>query len=792
MHSACKTLVGLFEVPSGAITCLDSSGQTLFLGTDGGRVCRYRVEPNEASASSAIHEDWEEEDPSYSRYLTYVELDQQLEPTAKRRIGQVLLDNAFNRLFVLCEGIVSVHDPGTLRRLGVLDDARGAHSIALNAPTYPAPSPTHCICAAVKKRILVFSYGPDPEGAVSLLTEPLMMPQMAATLGWLDPTRVVAGFPKEYSLLNVVTGEAAHLAELTAPAPLVAQLDREVILRLGPNAMLIPADARAGEPSRQILQWDSEPAAFGLKHPFIVGVEKRGLAMYSMYTKEIVQRLSVPQGALFCSTCRSRGDALFLATAKKVYLLTLVSVDHQIQSLVQRMQVAQALALLERNPAPTERAQEERRGRLNVIAGARYLEKGRLEDAFGYFMAADLMDCRDLFVAFLPHLLAPSLAPHAPVFRLDASSKRMSVGSKEAPEPPHPPAAVPEASHCISDNFISLDLARASASASPPAPQTPSGPQFSFSQNPTGWPHVRPESQLSGSSAPGTPLASALEGPLRPTAPELDALAIQALCLTPEANRHVIAYLLRRKAAQKAAEFQAIDYALLWLYLKEQMHQEVDRLLRHPNACHVPDCAPLLEEREEFQYLAMLYMSKQRYPEAAVHLQRKFERIVVSRRARLLTPVNPPPKSPVTPQATLATLQGDVHPIFSATESTDLEYLRSVLEEYGPDVLRHRDSAGNTPLHYAVALVQSRPYMEKVVSVLVDSGADIHAANGAGISPLTMADTREAGLLRAVADFRRFFLGDASAPPAPPPPPKVKTPYLRALQDLDAHGTRSS
>lgn len=30
----------------------------------------------------------------------------------------------------------------------------------------------------------------------------------------------------------------------------------------------------------------------------------------------------------------------------------------------------------------------------------------------------------------------------------------------------------------------------------------------------------------------------------------------------------------------------------------------------------------------------------------------------------------------------------------------------------GPDVLRHRDSAGNTPLHYAVALIQSRPYME--------------------------------------------------------------------------------
>lgn len=54
----------------------------------------------------------------------------------------------------------------------------------------------------------------------------------------------------------MVTGEAAHLAELTAPAPLVAQLDREVILRLAqappivqtlpPPALHIPDEHTSG------------------------------------------------------------------------------------------------------------------------------------------------------------------------------------------------------------------------------------------------------------------------------------------------------------------------------------------------------------------------------------------------------------------------------------------------------------------------------------------------------------------------------------------------------------------
>eukprot|EP00667_Euglena_gracilis_P022625 EG_transcript_25247 len=261
MPSTCKSLIGLLEIPAGTITCMDSAENIFFVGTDGGRIYRYRVEPDEASCTDEDCE--EEEERRYSRYLTYVELDQQLEPSAKRRIGQLLLDHTFRRLFVLCEGIVTMHDSRTLKRLSLFEEARGAHCIAINAHAHPPGTTTHAICIAVKRRIMVFNYSAD-DAVVPLLNDPLMMPQLAATLGWLGPTRVCAGFPKEYSLLNVLTAEATHVAELASPSPLVTQLDKDVLLRLGTMAMLVSAEGLQ-EGNRYLIPWESEPAAFGFK-----------------------------------------------------------------------------------------------------------------------------------------------------------------------------------------------------------------------------------------------------------------------------------------------------------------------------------------------------------------------------------------------------------------------------------------------------------------------------------------------------------------------------------------------
>ena len=111
-----------------------------------------------------------------------------------------------------------------------------------------------------------------------------------------------------------------------------------------------------------------------------------------------------------------------------------------------------------------------------------------------------------------------------------------------------------------------------------------------------------------------------------------------------------------------------------------------------------------------------------------------------------------------------------------------MEYLKAVIEEYGKEVLGHKDSHGNTLLHYAMVQLDARPQMQKIVCFLVDAGADLHVANVEGVTPLQMASSQAAGLLKAVADMRLLFRGERPETPLRLlPPPKVKTPYLQKL-----------
>ena len=72
-------MIGLFEVAQGNVTCLDSTRNFLFLGTDVGRVYKYRIEPDDAAGGAATRNAEpsvdDEERRENTRYLSYVEID---------------------------------------------------------------------------------------------------------------------------------------------------------------------------------------------------------------------------------------------------------------------------------------------------------------------------------------------------------------------------------------------------------------------------------------------------------------------------------------------------------------------------------------------------------------------------------------------------------------------------------------------------------------------------------------------------------------------------------------------
>ena len=67
------------------------------------------------------------------------------------------------------------------------------------------------------------------------------------------------------------------------------------------------------------------------------------------------------------------------------------------------------------------------------------------------------------------------------------------------------------------------------------------------------------------------------------------------------------------------------------------------------------------------------------------------------------------------------------HPIHVAAEAGDLEHVRALLDA-DPSLVHRSDRSGGTPLHRAV--IGRAP---RVVALLLDRGADIHAVHGAGL-----------------------------------------------------------
>ena len=81
----------------------------------------------------------------------------------------------------------------------------------------------------------------------------------------------------------------------------------------------------------------------------------------------------------------------------------------------------------------------------------------------------------------------------------------------------------------------------------------------------------------------------------------------------------------------------------------------------------------------------------------------------------------------------------ELHSIFSAAKEGTVEDVRYFVERKNANV-NTRDEHGNASLHYATG---RNKHNMKVVQYLISQGADVHAKNCVGNTPLQVADTKE-------------------------------------------------
>eukprot|EP01060_Flectonema_neradi_P013450 TRINITY_DN2020_c3_g1_i1.p1 TRINITY_DN2020_c3_g1~~TRINITY_DN2020_c3_g1_i1.p1 ORF type:complete len:703 (+),score=109.42 TRINITY_DN2020_c3_g1_i1:63-2171(+) len=697
-----QRVVKLFTLPQGdgrkdTIASLDCKENVVYIGTNNGLLQKWRL-------------DQDSKDEDYvSRQLNQVQL-------KKRVVAQVITDPQWPRLFTLCDENVTVHSTEDLSRVfyitedgGKTSPLKGCICMAV-APVYRNK---HRICVATKKKLHLYNYQQDAaNGQPShFLFQVLVMPSSVCCLAFQGET-LCCGYMKEYSLLNCYSGEATGLFTLHNQQPIIKSLDSEHaalcnVGNLSIRVSLKDAERKTSPASnritRETIKWSSEPRSIGFKYPYVIGLLSDQVEIYSIYEGDIVQQLTNISGSILASVrCPGPSDNLCISTDRDVYMLVCADADSQVKQLVSKLMMTEAFDMLYRTSTGNEELDQERKQVTHVDAGFGFLFRGQPDSAFEHF-AATAIDVREILVHF-PELLPPNAKEEGGVLW----NWQPSISSNDT-------------SMTLEDRYIALLQDEA-------PPRQSQDEKESLSSN--------------GLGASDPQLIFALEATMKQT--------INLLVL----------FMSARQESSDALQQRCMGYASLVVAINHNNKEETYKLLANRSFCDLRECAPKLEESGLSRELALLYFSKQMYPEAAQALKVNDkisthcgEGIDCSR------------------STTREDLLTDLHEIYTAIESNEAEYVKRVLAA-DPNSIHLADSLGNTPFHHACAMstdadngiINDNDFMS-MIGVLLNKKSDPNVQNKFGLSPLDVASKASTRLWGFIISFIEVQqLCDAIAP----------------------------
>eukprot|EP01065_Artemidia_motanka_P028309 TRINITY_DN3359_c3_g1_i1.p1 TRINITY_DN3359_c3_g1~~TRINITY_DN3359_c3_g1_i1.p1 ORF type:complete len:848 (+),score=253.51 TRINITY_DN3359_c3_g1_i1:128-2545(+) len=766
-------VVHLFELLDGeqrasakraSITALDCAGQCVFLGTSSGQLQKWLVAAD---------------GPEYvTRFLKQV----QLSRTAPVRLLQI--DPVWPRFFALCDESVTQHNTEDLSVTLTLADAHGktlrsCHCMAVS----PVHRGIHRVCVATRKMLVLFTYRIAPTDSAKVFQE-LQLPSPAQDLAFMNEV-IWCGYTKEYGFLNCYSGISTGLYPLSGgqqPSLHLLSSEQIVLTRIGSVSSMVrvteaePASTpSAAFQSRETIRWSAEPKAIAFKHPYVMGLLGHQVEVYSMYEKDVIQVLTNLSGATLASTrCPKPDDIVCIAGERDVYMLVLTPVDMQLKALVDKLNIDSAFDLLRVNATGDKVVDQMWKQQTHIASGFSYLYQGQPMEAFQHFTAVEI-DVREIILNF-PSLLPIGYdQPGGPLHEWQSMSEgsgwpNLTCGSAERVD--------------LRDRFHAICSRAGSDSRGVVA----------MARCP-GCGHLQVDEQ-------GRPGAAAFDHLDRVRCNRCNQLrhGWRAVSVDTDTGQQVLAdsnvewtmrrteevlliHLGVRRAACDAVQRRCIDYARLMLYLSRNETANAHELLRGQNYCHVGDCDRALSERGLWRELALLYWGKSVDPDASLDplecRERAAENLVRADAVRRLLSEDERQKIPRLSDPD--SLSQDTHEIFSAIASKNVEYASMLIAADG-DVVRHADSIGNTPLHYAVALPAETPApglpaatrafgdtrKVQLIGLLLVKGANVELKNAAGVSSLDLArrDSHMTwGLLSAIHEVQ-LLTATAAAPPS--------------------------
>ena len=342
----------------------------------------YRInelEDNDAPGTDDGH--GEDGRPGSKSDSKLVDLMREQEKFSKYKVELLALIKEASLLLSLSNGYVHLHDSQTYDFRETLQKSKGASYLAVTSNVVKDPDNgvaqlVSRLAVAVKRRLIVWSWHDGellPEtGEVTLVTG-------IKTLTWVNDSMLIAGLHSSYVLVDIDSSAVTDIVGpgsiggapgqdggrfsgagmagmgylgMTAPTPLATQLGKgEMLLAKDINTHFIDTD---GQPlGRRQIPWAVAPEAVGYSYPYLLALQtaKGTLEVRNPETLTLLQSISLPSASQLHVpqpniSLAHAGKGFLVASDRAIWRMKALDYDSQIDTLVQRSRLDEAISLL--------------------------------------------------------------------------------------------------------------------------------------------------------------------------------------------------------------------------------------------------------------------------------------------------------------------------------------------------------------------------------------------------------------------------------------------------------------
>eukprot|EP01120_Amphizonella_sp_Union-15-10_P015169 TRINITY_DN7730_c0_g1_i1.p1 TRINITY_DN7730_c0_g1~~TRINITY_DN7730_c0_g1_i1.p1 ORF type:complete len:877 (+),score=183.62 TRINITY_DN7730_c0_g1_i1:97-2727(+) len=392
------------------IECIDTWQNTLVVGTSEGFLLAYEIIYDEFKKSykmeHIIHQ----------------------KSSSKKPVTQVTVVEEQNILLSLSDNHVCVHNLAqNFNVITQLPKTKGCLLYSIDKTGNQLK-----ICAAMKKRLIIFSW----VNKTFVEVKELSIPDQVKSLVWCGSYSLCVGFKKEYNLIDIQTGGMVELFPVgKSGAPIATVLpDDQIVLGREHISIFLGSD---GKPTKQYgMSWSELPVALGFCFPYIIALLSKTVEIKSIFLfQSLVQQIPLLAPRCICSgnvrsTFNPKGF-VYIASKTQVWVLTPVALHTQINQLVESKSYEEALGLLENVSSDDVVERDSTISKTRVLYAYHLFKEGQYPRAMDYFYneKVDPLYVIGIFPKLLPAYYTAQNTYEKQQIELDPQSKEKALAA---------------------------------------------------------------------------------------------------------------------------------------------------------------------------------------------------------------------------------------------------------------------------------------------------------------------------------------------------------------------------